>query len=84
MLKTHEVSFGISFGTSFGVSFRAIRPRVPGSAKSAPGGCRPPPENLQVIEKLYERPGNTNVMDITEARGAWRPFLSDGQGPPNR
>jgi hypothetical protein len=31
------------------------------------------PQNLQALEKLHERPGNTNVMEITEAEGGLTP-----------
>jgi hypothetical protein len=45
--------------------------RSPGSTGVATGGCRQPPKNLQVIEKLHETKGNTNVAEITELA----PFL---------
>jgi hypothetical protein len=33
----------------------------------------PPPEYLQALEKLHERPGNTNVIEVTEANGDFDP-----------
>jgi hypothetical protein len=47
------------------LSARRERALPPAAPNPMLGGRRPPPQNLQVLEKLPERPGNTNVMEIT-------------------
>jgi hypothetical protein len=65
MLKGHGV-----FSRASSFSARPAKPRQP-----AISGCRPPSVNLQVLEKLHERSGNTNVMEVTVSR---RNLAEDG------
>jgi hypothetical protein len=53
---------------SHGVSFRAIMSRVPRAAPYPRPAAAAYLRILQVIEKLHENAGNTNVMKITAAR----------------
>jgi hypothetical protein len=49
------------------LSAGALLKRSRQAGPSAAAAVRPF-ENLQVLEKLHERPGNTNVTDITVAK----------------
>ena len=60
ILKIHEI-----------LSARRFAHVPPGGQTRLTAVGRPSPHNLQVLEKLHEQPGNTNVTEITVRRADW-------------